>query len=212
MRRNCGVRRANFQEWWNPKYSNPGHWLRRSQNTRSRGGVKILIVADGVPDGGAHAEYVVGAEAPGADVVVIVDVVVVNLGTHEEMVPHVITKAGPEILHKVVVAGVVNALAGEAAARCGKRNVEAGSGDSDSSEQVEADFLAELGLIERIEIGQDGPVAFIAEITGLAGSPRGFNHNSNVAFEADDVSGDSEVSSTFFGELAGKHRTGAGRG
>ena len=49
-----------------------------------------LVVSDGVADRRADTEDVVGAEASAINIIVVVDVVVVHLGTDENMMPDVV--------------------------------------------------------------------------------------------------------------------------
>ena len=119
------------------------------------------------------------------------------------MVPDVVANTAAEVHHEVIVAGVV-AVTRIRISAGDVRYVEASGSDADASEQVEADFLAQLRLVERIEVGQDRPVGFIAKITCLTRPPRGFDHNSEVTFEADDISSDSKIGSSLFRELPGQ--------
>ena len=127
------------------------------------------------------------------------------------MMPEVITKAAADILHEVVLGGVVDATA-EVAARSRVGNVETRAGNADAAEEIEAEFFADLGLKECIEVGENRPIGFIAKIAGLAGAPRGFDIEAETMLEADNVSSDAEIGPTFFGEITDCQRTVAGRG
>ncbi len=126
--------------------------------------------------------------------------VVVNLGAEEETVPEVVADAAADVLQEVIAAGVVDATA-EVAARGGIGHVEAGAGDADSAQRFETELLAQLGLKNAVEVSQDGAVAFIAIVAGLAGAPGSFHVEAEAAFEADEVTGDAEVGSTLLGQV-----------
>jgi len=176
-------------------------------NPRPGGGVKSLVVADGISDGSAHTEYVVGAK----DVGVVLNVVVVNLRADKEMVPDVVAETGTEILHEVVTGGVVDA-AGKVGARSGIGHVEAGAGNADAAKEIEADFLPELGLEECVKVGQDRAVGFVAQITRLTRSPGGFHVKAQASLEANHISADAEIGATLFRDVSGEQLICAGRG
>ena len=186
-----------YRSWLVPDDTKPAA-TRRSQS---------LVVADGVPDGRADAEYVVGAKNVG----VILNVVVVNLGADKEMVPDVIAETGAEILHEVITGGVVDAT-GKVAARSGIRHVEACAGDADTAEKIETDLLAQLRLEERVEVGQDRTVGFVAEVTRLTSSLSSFNVEAEALLEANNIPANAEVSSTLLRDVSGKQLIRAGRG
>jgi hypothetical protein len=176
-------------------------------NPRPLGGVKSLVVADGISDGSAHAEYVVGAEHVG----VVLNVVVVNFGAHEKVVPHVVADAAAQILHEVITGGVVDAT-GEVAARGGVGHIEAGAGDADAAKEISADFLSQLGLEQRIEVGEDGTIGFVAEVARLTRSPGSLHIEAEAPLEADNISADAEIRATFFRNVAIGQRSAIGRG
>src|ERR1700688_1551976 len=154
-------------------------------------------------DGGATAEYVRGIKLD-----IVLDVVVVDLRAREEAAKKVVADAEAEVLHKVVAVGVVDAATcGGAAGRHG-RQVEARGGNSDAGHDVQAKLFSNTGLIERVYVGEKGPVGFSVErIAGLLTSPGGFDVNPKATLlEADIVSADAIVGATFFLRLPKVHR------
>jgi hypothetical protein len=168
-----------------------------------------LLPANCVSNGSSHAEEVVAAEAPGINVVVILNVVVVNFGANEKIVPGVIADSAPEVLHKMMVARVIYAT-GKITAGGGIGDVKACAVDADAAEQVKPDLLSQLRLIERVEVGKDRPIGLIAKVACLAGPPRGFDHESDSFLEADGVPGDVKISAAFFRDISQSQLTGAG--
>lgn len=174
------------------------------------GELKGLVWTDGVADGSADAEDIVGAEASRIDVGVALDVVVVNLGAYEDMVPNVIAETEAQVLHEVMGAGVVDASA-EDTTRDNRRDVEASAVDADSGRDVGANLLSQFWLVESIEVGQDGPIGFEAAfIAGLTGPPCGLPGKTDAALE-DDVCTDIKVGPTSFCLLEEGRGIGSGR-
>jgi hypothetical protein len=220
----CQFVRANgacLTDWRHPEEAaasgcgqqkHPG--CRNWQNTRTAVTrvVKGLIWADGVSNRGADSEHIVGVErAVILGVVVILDVVVLNLGTDKGVVPDVIAETGADVLHEVIAAGVVDAGTSEGATGDDGRDVEAGAGDSDAAEKIETNFFAQPGLEERVEVGQDRAVVYVFAGEGaLTGSPGGFNLKAEAALVADYVTADVKVGAAPFRWR--KERTAGGGG
>src|SRR5437660_536599 len=151
-----------------------------------------LVGGDGISDGGADADHVVGVELG-----VVVNVVIANLGADEDVAPNVVADTAAEIFHEVIVAGVVDA-AGDVAR--GRRKIETGAGDADAGNKVEAEFLAHTRLEECVEAGQDRAVGFIAVVVRLPYPEGGFDVQAEAAvLESDDVTADADVRATLFG-------------
>lgn len=176
-------------------------------NPRPLSRSQTLIVADGISDRRAHTEDVVGAKHIG----VVLNMVVVNFGANKEMVPDVIAETGAKILHEVIAGGVVDATR-KVAAGSGIRHIETGAGNADAAKKIEADFFAELGLEERIKVGQDGAVGFVAEITRLTRSPGCLHVEAEASLEANNVSANAEIRATLFRDVSGSQLVRAGRG
>ena len=175
----------------------------------------LVTTANGVSDGSSHAEEVVAAKTAGVRDVrlaVAIDVVVMNFGAHEKIVPGVIANAAAKILHELVIAGVVDAAAKVAARRC-KRIIEADAGDADTAEQVETSFLAQLRLIEKVEVGQNWAIVNLAgDIRSLASPPGSLDVDSETLLEANDISADAQIRAAPFCDVAGGKLLGGGRG
>ena len=166
---------------------------------------------NGVSDRGADADHVVGVEASGSDIGIVLDVVNVSLGADEEVVPEVIAEAPGDVFHKVVCAGVVDA-AGEIAARDYSRKVEPGAGNANANHEVKAKFLIQLWLEERVYVRQDGPVGFITVVAGPVIAPGGLDVNAKAALLVDDIAADAGISSALFRQLRKRLRAIAGVG
>jgi hypothetical protein len=150
------------------------------------------LLAEGVSDRRAYAKHVVRIET-----LIVVDVVVVTLGTHEDVgqvVPKIIAEASAEILHEVIAGGVVDA-SGDAA---GGKEVEVVAGNADTGQNIEAKFPGQLGLEEHVDVGQDGAIGFVAVIACLVIPPGGFYVNAEAVPEGDDVSAEAGVDAAFF--------------
>ena len=111
----------------------------------------------------------------------------------------------------MILGGVVDAPA-KVAARRRVGYVEAGAGDADATEQVEAYLLSQFWLEQEVEVGQDGPIAFVAEVACLAGSPGSFHVESHASLKPDDIPADAKVSSALFRNIAEGQLAVAGRG
>ena len=169
--------------------------------------MQILVAADGVADRRSNAKDVVAVEFN-----IVLDVVVVNLGPHKHVVPDVVADAGTQVLHEVIAAGVVDATA-EVAALHDRWLVEARGGDADATHQVKAHFLAQLGLIQGVKVGENGTVVYVfAGIHSLAGSPGGFNIEAKTVLETGDIAADVEVSAALFRRLLKENSRVRGRG
>jgi hypothetical protein len=162
------------------------------------------LLAEGESDGRAYTKHIVRVEP-----LIVLDVVVVTLGTHEDVgqaVPEVIAEAGAEIFHKVIAAGVVNASGGAA----GSKEVEAVAGDADTGQNVEAKFPGQLGLEEDVNVSEDGTIIFVPIVASLVISPGGFYVNAEAMPEGDDVSAEAGVDATFFGRRLKGHDVAGG--
>lgn len=153
-----------------------------------------LVVTNSVADGASHSKHAVAVELD-----IVLDVIVVNFRTHEEVVPHVIANAGAEMLHEVIATGVVNTAAAEIAAGSNLWNIKSSGGNADTAHQIQADFLGDFRLIERVEIGEDGTISFIlAGIDSLTCLPGGFNVEPEMMFETGDIAAEANVSAALF--------------
>ena len=112
----------------------------------------LVGTADSVSDRGADADYVVRTE----EIAVVENVVIVRLGTNEEIAPDVIPNSASEIHQKVIRAGIAGAkritgIRGLVAVKAGRLPAHAG-------EQIGADLLAEAVLVNAIKGKLNGPV------------------------------------------------------
>jgi hypothetical protein len=164
------------------------------------------LLAEGVSDRPAHAKHVVRAET-----LIVVDVIVVPLGTHEDVgqaVPKIIAKAAADILHEVIAGGVVNA----SGAAAGAKEVEAVAGNADTGKKVEAKFLSQLGLEERVDISKDRAIIGVTVVASLVIPPGGFYVEAEPMPEGDNVTPEAGVDPTFFDQwLEAYDVTGFGR-
>ena len=110
-----------------------------------------MFTADRVSDGSAYANQVIRVEiSVVGEAVVVLNVIVVNLGAHENMVPDVIADAAAEMLHEVIGADVVRIARGRSS-----RSVKAGIAGSDPSHKIESELLTDMRLVEQVEVGED---------------------------------------------------------
>ena len=150
------------------------------------------LLAEGVADGRADAKHVAGVEP-----LIVLDVVVVSLRAHEDVrqvVPNVVTEAGAEVLHEMIAAGEVDA----SGAAAGIDDVEPVAGNADAGHDVESHLLVDLRLEERVRVGEEGAVIFVAVIVPLLVLPGSFNVNAETMREGNDVTGEAEVESSRF--------------
>src|SRR5580700_8833780 len=146
----------------------PGKW------STNRG--LVSTAAEGIADRGPDPDCVVGVEEPViVGVVVVLDVVVVKLGADEDMAPNVEAYACAEMLHEVIGAGVV----GIASIR-GARGVEAHVASADAAHQVKAYSLAQVRLVEEVEVGQNGAIVQPGFVDTLGSQPGGFDVNAEL--------------------------------
>jgi hypothetical protein len=132
------------------------------------------------------------------ELVIILDVVVANLGTDEDVAPNVIADTAAKVFHEVIAAGVVDA-AGDVTR---DREIESGAGNADSGEQVEAKFPAETRLEKCVEVGQDGAVGLIAVVVRLPLPKGSFEAKAKTAVpEANEVTADGDVAAAFLRRL-----------
>src|SRR6266446_5862277 len=126
---------------------------------------KVLVWADGVADRGPCAKHVVVAE----DVSVVIDVVVVNLGTNKNVSPDVVADAAADIRQEVTTANEI--VAGKTVRAVGQ--IKTSTLPADASHEVQADLLAHLGLVHDVEIRKDGTIGLSAgsAVRSLAPSP-----------------------------------------
>jgi hypothetical protein len=152
------------------------------------------LLTDGVSDRRAYAKHIAGVKPE-----IVLDVVVVSLGTHKDvgqMVPNVIAEASADVLHEVIAAGVVNASRGGT----GGKDVEAVAGNADAGQKVEANFLGYSGLVEGVDVGKERPVIFVTVIARLLKPPGSFNVKAETMPEGHYVAAEAEVGSACFGQ------------
>jgi hypothetical protein len=152
----------------------------------------VETAADGIADGSSDPHYIVGAEVGG----VIYDVVEMRLGSDEHVSPDVVANTAADVHQKMIAAVIagseIDATAG------GLIAVEASRLDADTTHQVEANFLAELGLIQAVEIKQNRTVRNAESgIVSLAGFPGRFKVEAYALLE-DDVATDAGVQTALF--------------
>jgi len=158
---------------------------------------------EGVSDGKANAKHVVRVELD-----VVLDMVVVNLGTDKDVVPDRIADAGADVLHEVIAVGVVDA-AGDVTRG---RKIEPGGSDANPAQEFEANFLAKAGLEERVDVGEGGAVFLETVVVSLPYSKGSFEIKAEApVLEADKVSADVEVGATFFRRRLEVYRLAGGR-
>lgn len=135
-----------------------------------------------------------------------------NFRTNEyvgKAVPNVIANSQSEILHEVIAAGVEGASAGRSATGGGIGEIETVAGNADPGKKIEADFLSNLRLKERIDVAQERTVSFATDrVVSLIVPPGGFNVEAEVMFEANIIAACVDVSATSFGRRA-KHGCGS---
>lgn len=112
----------------------------------------LVGTADSVSDRGADADYVVRTE----EIAVVENVVIVRLGTNEDISPDVIPDAASEMHQKVIRAGIAGAK--RVAVIRGLVAVKAGRLPANAAEQIGPDFLADAGLVNAVEGKLNGPV------------------------------------------------------
>jgi len=153
----------------------------------------LVTTANGVSDGSSHAKEIVAAKAAGVRdirLAVAIDVVVMNFGAHEKIVPGVIADTASKILQELVIAGVVDTAA-KVSARRSERIIEADAGDADTAKQVETSFLAQFRLIEKVEVGQNRTIINLAgDVSSLTSPPKSLDVDSETFLEANDISAD----------------------
>jgi hypothetical protein len=171
--------------------------------TRSR----RLLRPDGVSDRRSGAE-----DIPRVEVVIVVDLVVVNLGTNEEVSPNVVADASADVHQEMVAAD--ERIAGKAVGA--ERKIEPGVLPAESRHQVGADLFAQARLVHGVEVKQDGTVGLVLEadyavsrIDSLAGPPRNFAVKADPVFH-DHVGAEARVESALF--RLGSSQRGAARG
>lgn len=146
--------------------------------------------AEGVADGRADAEHVVGVELD-----IVMDVVVVNLGANENLSPDIVANTAAKMFHEVIAAGVVDATG--SVARGGQ--VESVAGDADAGEKVQAKLIAQAWLEERIHVREDRAKLLITGIVRLMDSKSGFNIQAKAfVAKAHEVSADIHVGAALF--------------
>ena len=155
-----------------------------------------LLGTNGVADGAADTEEVIGPEF-----YVVLNVIVVNFRAHKKIVPNVVADAATDMLHEVIAAGVVNAAGKVAAGGC-EGHVKAGAGNADAAHQVEANLLIETWLVDSVEVGEDGAVAFITVIAGLASPPGSLDVEPEAALETHNIAAHAQVGSTLLRQWA----------
>jgi hypothetical protein len=162
-------------------------------------------LAEGVSDRRAYAKHVGGVES-----LIALDVVVVSLGTHEDVgqaVPDVVAEAGADVFHEMIAAGEVDA----SRAATGIEDVEPVAGNADAGHEVEAHFLVDLGLKEQVGVGEKRAVIFVTVIAPLLVPPGSFDVDAQMMLEGNDVTGEAEVeSSRFCQRLEGDYVAGGG--
>lgn len=128
--------------------------------------------------------------------------IVVNLGTDEDMIPDVVADAPTNVHQKVMAANKAGAEI--YAAGCGSVTVEASTLPSDASHQIQADLLADLGLIHSIEVGNYGTKRLPARTTvrSLARFPSRLKAETD-AFVEDDIGTDAGIQAPLLGTEAG---------
>jgi hypothetical protein len=183
-----GCAQQNHEAYWGPpKPGAPS--IPKAAAIRGVSGL-VGTATEGVADGSADSEHVAGAEAVVLDVGVVLDVIVVNLGTDKKVVPGVIADAAGEMLHEVIGADIVRSA--RTAGRAG--GVESGAGSADTTHKVEAKFLSQTRLVEQVEIGQDGAVVFFSgEIDALSSPPGGLDVNAEAVLQKDRVPANVDV-------------------
>lgn len=136
-----------------------------------------------------------------------------NLGADEEMVPDVVSNPGAEVLHEVVAARVIDTSAAEIAAGGNLRNIESCRGYSNSAHEIEAYFLAELGLKQSVKIGENRAVGLVfTGIDALTGSPCSLDVEAEVTPETNNVSTQAEVRAAFLCRGLEEQRSAGWRG
>ena len=128
--------------------------------------------------------------------------IVVNLGTDEDMIPDVVADAPTNVHQKVMAANKAGAEV--YAAGCGSVTVEASTLPSDASHQIQAGLLADLGLIHSIEVGNYGTKRLPARTTvrSLARFPSRLKAETD-AFVKDDICTDAGIEAPLLGTEAG---------
>jgi hypothetical protein len=148
-----------------------------------------LFRNEAVSDRSAYAKYVVGVELR-----VVLNVVVVTLGAHEEVAKKVIADSASDMFHEVSAAGVVNASRSIA----GGKLVEEVAGDADACRDVEAKLSGQLWLEECVDIGEDGAEILVTIIAALFVPPGSLDVEAKAMLEADDVDAHVGKEAAFF--------------
>ena len=159
---------------------------------------------EGVSHRDSGAKQVIGVELK-----VVLNMVVVNFGAHKKVVPGVVAEARAQVLHEVISADIAGADRGKAG--CVSRQVKPVAREADAAHEVQAGFLAQLRLEEGIDVGQDGPVLFIAVVVALFLPPRNFDVEAEAVPEKD-VGLDAGIDSTFFRWRRSRQGRSAGAG
>lgn len=161
------------------------------RQSRPRAKLGLFWSTDGVADGGANAKQTVGREVIG----VVQDVVVMDLRTHKDMSPHVVTNSGTHIDEEMVAADKI--VAGETVGAI--RHIEAGALPADATHQIQADLLADAGLIQAVEVSENGAKGLSARsaVRALAAFPGSFKVESYALVE-DHVGADGGIKASLF--------------
>ena len=169
-------------------------------------------MTDGIADRGTNTKNVVCVELG-----IVLDVVVVDLRADEnigEAVPDIVANAAAKVFHEVIAAGVEGASPSRNAAGRNERAGKTGSGHADAGKDVETKLLADAGLIERVDVSEEGTVGFIdVRVVRPLVSPGDLRVKAETVLELDEVAADAEVSTTLFrGWLKGDRGIARGRG
>ena len=76
--------------------------------------------------------------------------------------------------------------------------VEAVAGNTDAGHDVETNFIRQLWLEERIDIGENGTVGFVTFVISLLIPPGDFRVNASTVLELDEVPADAGIGATLF--------------
>ena len=157
---------------------------------------EVLVWTDRVTDRSPNAKQIVGAES----IHVIHDVIVVNLGADKDMVPDVVAYTSAKIHEEVT--GADEIVTAERSGAVGE--IEASTLPSEARHQIQADLLAELGLVHGVKVADDGAkgLASRSAVRTLACSPSGFKIEAD-AFVEDDVGAEAGIQAALLGTNAG---------
>src|SRR3954471_15008359 len=135
----------------------------------NRSSAAVLVWTDSVSDGSSDMDKVAGSEIR----VIVEDLVVANLRANEDVSPDVVADPRPQIheemLGALIAGAKIDAVAGRRVA------VEASGLPANATHQVKTGFLAELGLVNPIDVEQDGTerLSAAAAVLPLACLPSG---------------------------------------